>query len=77
MKSVGEVMAIGRNFAEALQKACQSLENNRTGLGADMKEWIRTSDDMLDRLEQVSEDRVLPPQRRAATGSSRKRPSRN
>src|SRR5687768_4806051 len=33
MKSVGEVMAIGRSFAEALQKACQSLENNAVGLG--------------------------------------------
>ncbi len=37
MKSVGEVMAIGRTFNEALQKACQSQENNRTGLGADRK----------------------------------------
>jgi carbamoyl-phosphate synthase large subunit len=58
MKSVGEVMAIGRNFLEALQKACQSLENNRTGLGADMKEWIRTSD-VLERLELVSDDRIF------------------
>jgi len=33
MKSVGEVMAIGRSFAEAIQKACQSLENNALGLG--------------------------------------------
>jgi len=33
MKSVGEVMAIGRTFAEALQKACRSLENGRSGLG--------------------------------------------
>ena len=33
MKSVGEVMSIGRSFAEALQKACQSLENNAVGLG--------------------------------------------
>ena len=57
MKSVGEVMAIGRNFLEALQKACQSQENNRMGLGADKKEWIRTSD-ILDRLEQVSDDRI-------------------
>ncbi len=57
MKSVGEVMAIGRNFLEALQKACQSQENNRTGLGADKKEWIRTSD-ILDRLEKVSDDRI-------------------
>ncbi len=57
MKSVGEVMAIGRNFLEALQKACQSQENNRTGLGADKKEWIRTSD-IMERLEQVSDDRI-------------------
>ena len=58
MKSVGEVMAIGRNFVEALQKACQSLENNRHGLGADKKEWIRT-DDILTRLERVSDDRLF------------------
>ncbi|MDX2260556.1 MAG: carbamoyl-phosphate synthase large subunit [Gemmatimonadales bacterium] len=38
MKSVGEVMGIGRSFAEALQKACQSLEIKRNGLGADGKE---------------------------------------
>lgn len=35
MKSVGEVMAIGRSFQEALQKACQSLEIRKIGLGAD------------------------------------------
>ncbi|MEM6316980.1 MAG: carbamoyl-phosphate synthase large subunit [Bacteroidota bacterium] len=58
MKSVGEVMAIGRNFLEALQKACQSQENNRTGLGADKKEWIRT-EDILQRLEQASDDRIF------------------
>lgn len=58
MKSVGEVMAIGRSFPEALQKACQSLENNRTGLGADMKEWIRTSD-IMERLEIVGDDRIF------------------
>src|SRR5664279_5433196 len=33
MKSVGEVMSIGRSFAEAIQKACQSLENEAVGLG--------------------------------------------
>ncbi|HMO31573.1 MAG TPA: carbamoyl-phosphate synthase large subunit [Lacibacter sp.] len=33
MKSVGEVMSIGRSFTEAVQKACQSLENNAVGLG--------------------------------------------
>ncbi len=58
MKSVGEVMAIGRNFKEALQKACQSLENNRMGLGADKKEWIRTQD-ILERLSKVSDDRIF------------------
>ncbi|MFZ4542468.1 MAG: carbamoyl-phosphate synthase large subunit [Saprospiraceae bacterium] len=57
MKSVGEVMAIGRNFLEAMQKACQSQENGRAGLGADMKEWIRT-EDILQRLEIVSDDRI-------------------
>ena len=58
MKSVGEVMAIGRNFLEALQKACQSQENDRHGLGADKKEWIRTTD-ILRRLENVSDDRIF------------------
>jgi carbamoyl-phosphate synthase large subunit len=58
MKSVGEVMGIGRNFLEALQKACQSQENNRTGLGADKKEWIRTTD-ILERLEIVGDDRIF------------------
>ncbi len=57
MKSVGEVMAIGRNFLEALQKACQSQENNRSGLGADKKEWIK-SDDIIKRLETPSDDRI-------------------
>lgn len=57
MKSVGEVMAIGRTFLEALQKACQSQENNRSGLGADIKEWIRT-EDILKRLEVPSDDRI-------------------
>lgn len=57
MKSVGEVMAIGRTFLEALQKACQSQENGRMGLGADKKEWIRT-EDILRRLEVASDDRI-------------------
>lgn len=57
MKSVGEVMAIGRSFNEALQKACQSQENNRMGLGADIKEWIRT-EDIIKRIEQAGDDRI-------------------
>lgn len=57
MKSVGEVMAIGRSFNEAIQKACQSQENGRMGLGADKKEWMKT-EDILERLERVSDDRI-------------------
>jgi carbamoyl-phosphate synthase large subunit len=58
MKSVGEVMAIGRSFQEALQKACQSLENNRIGLGADGKTWVST-DDMLQGIKVPSWDRIF------------------
>ena len=43
MKSVGEAMGIGRNFQEALQKACQSLEIRRNGLGADGRELTDTA----------------------------------
>jgi carbamoyl-phosphate synthase large subunit len=57
MKSVGEVMAIGRNFLEALQKACQSQENGRQGLGADSKQWYKT-EDILGRLENARDDRI-------------------
>lgn len=57
MKSVGEVMAIGRTFQEALQKACQSQENDRMGLGADRKEWIKT-EDILTRMEKACDDRI-------------------
>ena len=57
MKSVGEVMAIGRSFLEAMQKACQSQENNRSGLGADIKEWFKT-EEVLERLTKVSDDRI-------------------
>ncbi|MFH0910154.1 MAG: carbamoyl-phosphate synthase large subunit [Planctomycetota bacterium] len=39
MKSVGEIMAIGRTFKEALQKGIRSLETGRAGFGADAKDW--------------------------------------
>ncbi|MFN4885708.1 MAG: carbamoyl-phosphate synthase large subunit, partial [Bacteroidota bacterium] len=58
MKSVGEVMGIGRSFQEALQKACQSLEINRNGLGADGKE-IRDQQVILDSLEHPSWNRIF------------------
>ena len=58
MKSVGEVMAIGRSFQEALQKACQSLEIGRNGLGADGKNWTN-QDDILYAMKHASSDRVF------------------
>ncbi len=58
MKSVGEAMGIGRNFQEALQKACQSLEINRNGLGADAKE-LRDRDQILNSLASPSWNRLF------------------
>lgn len=58
MKSVGEVMGIGRTFQEALQKACQSLEIGRNGLGADGKE-LRNQDEILHSLENPSWNRLF------------------
>jgi carbamoyl-phosphate synthase large subunit len=58
MKSVGEVMGIGRNFLEALQKACQSLENGKIGLGADHQEWTNIAN-VLQRMEIASDDRLF------------------
>ncbi|ARS41826.1 carbamoyl phosphate synthase large subunit [Sphingobacteriaceae bacterium GW460-11-11-14-LB5] len=58
MKSVGEVMAIGRTFIEALQKACQSLEINRAGLGADGRQ-VRNIEEIMDGLEHASWNRLF------------------
>jgi carbamoyl-phosphate synthase large subunit len=58
MKSVGEVMGIGRSFNEALQKACQSLEINRSGLGADGKQ-SRNLEEIMHSLEHPSWDRLF------------------
>lgn len=58
MKSVGEVMGIGRSFQEALQKACQSLEIKRNGLGADGKE-LTNQEQILQSLERPSWNRLF------------------
>ena len=58
MKSVGEVMAIGRSFQEALQKACQSLEIRKFGLGADGT-GIRNLEEIAHSLENPSWDRLF------------------
>ena len=58
MKSVGEAMGIGRSFQEALQKACQSLEIKRNGLGADGKE-LTNQEQILDSLKNPSWNRLF------------------
>ncbi len=58
MKSVGEVMGIGRSFQEALHKATQSLEIKRNGLGADGKSYTNY-EQILDKLKNASWDRVF------------------
>jgi len=58
MKSVGEVMGIGRSFNEALQKACQSLEIKRNGISADGKE-LRRLDQLMEGLEHPSWNRLF------------------
>jgi len=58
MKSVGEAMGIGRNFQEALQKACQSLEIKRNGLGADGRE-LKDHEKIQESLEHPSWNRLF------------------
>lgn len=58
MKSVGEVMAIGRTFPEALQKACQSLENNAIGLESISRSQMRP-EELLEYLKRPTWDRVF------------------
>ena len=58
MKSVGEVMGIGRSFQEALHKATQSLEVKRNGLGADGK-GLKDYDQIIEKLTYASWDRVF------------------
>ncbi len=58
MKSVGEVMGIGRSFQEALHKATQSLEIKRNGLGADGKGYTDYNQ-IIEKLTHASWDRVF------------------
>ena len=58
MKSVGEVMGIGRSFQEALHKATQSLEIKRNGIGADGKGYT-DYDQVIEKLTNASWDRVF------------------
>jgi carbamoyl-phosphate synthase large subunit len=58
MKSVGEVMAIGRSFTEAIQKACQSLENEAVGLGYYGKSLMKT-DELIQYIKTPKWDRIF------------------
>lgn len=58
MKSVGEVMSIGRSFTEAIQKACQSLENNAVGLGYYGKSLMHAND-IVEYLKTPKWDRIF------------------
>lgn len=59
MKSVGEVMAIGRTFEEALQKAIRSLEIGRFGLGADGKDKTPSRDEIIQKLITPNHQRIF------------------
>jgi carbamoyl-phosphate synthase large subunit len=63
MKSVGETMAIGRSFKEALQKGLRSLEIGRYGLGADGKDngVILTSRKRRERFWEMVRERLRTP----------------
>jgi carbamoyl-phosphate synthase large subunit len=58
MKSVGEVMGIGRSFAEAIQKACQSLENEAVGLGYYGKNLMR-GEEIIEYIKIPKWDRIF------------------
>jgi carbamoyl-phosphate synthase large subunit len=58
MKSVGEVMAIGRSFTEAIQKACQSLENESIGLGYYGKSLMK-NEELMEYIKTPKWDRIF------------------
>ncbi|HHW32141.1 MAG TPA: carbamoyl-phosphate synthase large subunit [Clostridiaceae bacterium] len=59
MKSVGEVMAIGKNFKEAFQKAIRSLENGRYGLGFVKNFNSMPLEELLELLKEPSSERYF------------------
>lgn len=69
MKSVGEVMAIGRTFPEALQKACQSLENNATGLSFISTSRLRP-EELIETFKRPQWDRIFRIKEALAAGVS-------
>ncbi|MEN9569956.1 MAG: hypothetical protein RL172_1187 [Bacteroidota bacterium] len=72
MKSVGEVMGIGRSFAEAVQKACQSLENDALGLGY-YGQSLMKADDLIEYIKTPKWDRIFRIKDALMAGASVKR----
>ncbi|MEJ7627646.1 MAG: carbamoyl-phosphate synthase large subunit [Ferruginibacter sp.] len=72
MKSVGEVMGIGRSFAEAVQKACQSLENEAVGLGYYGKNLMK-ADELIEYIKIPKWDRIFRIKDALMAGASVKR----
>jgi carbamoyl-phosphate synthase large subunit len=69
MKSVGEVMSIGRSFTEAIQKACQSLENNAVGLGYYGKSQMH-AEELIEYIKTPKWDRIFRIKDALMNGSS-------
>ena len=62
MKAVGEVMAIGRTFEEAMGKAMRSLEDGHRGLGADAKAAVLESiadEELEQNVSRATEQRIF------------------
>ncbi|MDD5510274.1 MAG: carbamoyl-phosphate synthase large subunit, partial [Dehalococcoidales bacterium] len=57
MRAVGEVMSIGKNYKEALQKAIRSLENGRYGLGFAKDFNKKSLDELMDMLGEPTSER--------------------
>ena len=67
MKSVGETMAFGRSFPEALQKAMRSLEKKGSSFSWDFPESL---DELMERIATPTQDRLIQVQRALALGAS-------
>ncbi|MGH2784195.1 MAG: carbamoyl-phosphate synthase large subunit, partial [Actinomycetota bacterium] len=70
MKSVGEAMAIGRTFKEALQKGIRSLEQDRMGLNGDGKDPEGTKEELLEQIAKPSPDRIFGVEAALRAGAS-------
>ena len=67
MKSVGEAMAFGRSFPEALQKAMRSLEKKGSSFSWDFTESL---DELMEKIATPTQDRLIQVQRALALGAS-------